>query len=95
VRSRDYKLASSVWDDIPQVCSYRKQLHPTEKPVECARRMLLASSAEGDLVYIPFAGSGSELEACESLNRRWIASDTDPLCARAAQERVNAAVRQP
>jgi len=91
VRGRDYKLASSVWDDIPQVCSYRKQLHPTEKPVECALRMLLASSAEGDLVYVPFAGSGSELEACERLNRRWVASDTDPQYVRVAQERVSAA----
>jgi DNA modification methylase len=43
VRRRDYKLATSIWDDIAQVCSYRKQLHPTEKPVDCARRMLEAS----------------------------------------------------
>jgi hypothetical protein len=48
-----------------------------------------ASSAEGDLVYVPFAGSGSELEACERLGRRWVASDTDPQCVRMAQERID------
>jgi len=91
VRRRDYKLASSVWDDISQVCSHRKQLHPTEKPVECANRMLLASSGEGDLVYVPFAGSGSEIEACSALGRRWVASETDPQYTAAAEKRATLA----
>lgn len=76
-RKRDYKLATSVWDDISQVCSYRKQLHPTEKPVENARRMLEASSEIGDLVFIPFAGSGSECESCARMGRNFVAIEAN------------------
>ena len=43
--------------------------------MENARRMLEASSKPGDLVFIPFAGSGSELEACIRMNRNFIASE--------------------
>jgi site-specific DNA-methyltransferase (adenine-specific) len=88
VRRRDFKLATSVWDDVSQVCSYRKQLHPTEKPVECARRMLEASSKPDDLVLIPFVGSGSEAEACVRMNRRFIGFDIDPEYCRIARNRV-------
>jgi site-specific DNA-methyltransferase (adenine-specific) len=78
VRHRDYKRATSVWDDIPQVCSYRKQLHPTEKPVENARRMIEASSDKGNLVFIPFLGSGSEAEACFRLHRNFVGFEASP-----------------
>ena len=37
--------------------------------------MIKASSNEGDLVYIPFAGSGSEIESCIKNNRNWIATE--------------------
>ena len=88
VQCRDYKLATSVWDDIPQVCSYRKQLHPTEKPVENARRMLEASSSPGDLVLIPFVGSGSECEACVRLGRDFIGFEISPHYCQIARDRV-------
>jgi DNA modification methylase len=88
VRRRDYKLATAIWDDIPQVCSYRKQLHPTEKPVENARRMLEASSAKGGLVLIPFVGSGSECEACVRLDRSFIGFEASPHYCQIARDRV-------
>lgn len=87
-RKRDYKLATSVWDDIPQVCSYRKQLHPTEKPVENARRILEASSKPGNLVFVPFAGSGSELEACVRMDRNFISAEKDPVHFQTASDRI-------
>lgn len=89
-RQRDYKLASSIWDDVAQVCSYREQLHPTEKPVELARRMLEASSNEGDLILIPFAGSGSEAEACIRLGRNYIGFEASQhYCAIASRRLTN------
>lgn len=87
-RKRDYKLASSIWDDIPQVCSYRKQFHPTEKPVECTRRMLEASSNPDDLVLVPFVGSGSELEACIRLERNYIGMEISEKYCEVARDRV-------
>lgn len=52
--------------------------HGTQKPVECMRRPILNNSAKGDLVYEPFAGSGSTLIAAESVGRICLAVEIDP-----------------
>lgn len=49
--------------------------HPTQKPLDLCERVIKACSNEGDLIYIPFAGSGSEIVACQNLNRKWIATE--------------------
>jgi len=48
-----------------------KTPHPTQKPEELLRRLILASSCEGDLVIDPFVGSGTTLVCAEQLKRRW------------------------
>lgn len=88
-RKRDYKLASSVWDDVPQVCSFRKQLHSTEKPTELSNRMILASSSEDDTVLVPFCGSGSEIESCIKNNRKYIGIDISEEYCNIARERID------
>ena len=35
--------------------------HPTQKPIRLLKRIIMASSKEGDMVFTPFSGSGSEL----------------------------------
>jgi DNA modification methylase len=52
--------------------------HPTTKPVELVTKMLSNSSKSGDLVYEPFAGSGSTLVACERLARACWAIEIEP-----------------
>jgi DNA modification methylase len=52
--------------------------HGTQKPVECMRRPMMNNSAKGDLVYEPFAGSGSTLIAAESIGRVCFAIEIDP-----------------
>ena len=49
--------------------------HPTQKPLELCNRVIRACSNENDLVYIPFAGSGSEIVSCIENNRNYIASE--------------------
>jgi len=49
-----------------------RALHPTQKPEEMLKRIIIASSKEGDLVLDPFMGSGTTAVVAESLNRRWI-----------------------
>jgi site-specific DNA-methyltransferase (adenine-specific)/modification methylase len=46
--------------------------HPAQKPKEILRRIILASSNEGDIVLDPFAGSGTTLIVAENLKRKWI-----------------------
>lgn len=56
----------------------RSTLHPTMKPVGLLRQLILNSSRIGDIVYEPFAGSGSTLIACEQTKRKCIAVELDP-----------------
>jgi DNA modification methylase len=76
------------------VLSYPKpsanRLHPTAKPVGLVAQCIANSSARGDLVYEPFAGSGSTLIACEQLGRRCAAIEIDPAYAQGILERWQA-----
>lgn len=45
--------------------------HPTQKPEKLMAKLILASSREGDMVFDPFAGSGSTLVAAKKLNRNF------------------------
>jgi hypothetical protein len=54
--------------------------HPTMKPPELVAVALRNSSARGELVLDPFAGSGSTLVACEALGRRARLLELDPGC---------------
>lgn len=49
--------------------------YPTEKNVEILKRILLASTNEGDTVLDFFAGSGTTIQACLDLNRHFIGCD--------------------
>lgn len=49
--------------------------YPTEKNIDMLKRIILASSNEGDWVLDCFAGSGSTLAAADELDRRWIGVD--------------------
>ena len=63
--------------DIPTTCNGmgEKTPHPTQKPEELLRKLVLASSRPGDWVLDPFSGSGTTLVAAEQLGRRWLGCD--------------------
>ncbi len=60
--------------EIPTTCNgmEEKTPHPTQKPEELIRRLMLASSNEGDMILDPFSGSGTTLAVAEQLNRKWL-----------------------
>lgn len=69
---------SNVWfDNFINAHSKEKVNHPTQKPISVCDRIIKASSNENDIVYIPFAGSGSEIVSCINNNRNWIATETN------------------
>ncbi|HSA33210.1 MAG TPA: site-specific DNA-methyltransferase [bacterium] len=47
--------------------------HPTQKPLEIIKRMVLASCPPEGLVLDPFAGTGPTVEACIKTDRHFIA----------------------
>jgi len=63
--------------EIPTTCNgmHEKTPHPTQKPEELLRRLLLASSQPGDLVIDPFLGSGTTAVVAEQLKRKWKGCD--------------------
>lgn len=71
------RTQSDVWQVKRDASS--AYLHPTQKPVELARRAILNSCGHGGLVFEPFSGSGSTLIAAEDSGRVCYAGDVDPL----------------
>ena len=48
------------------------QWHPTQKPVDLIRRLILASTNESDVILDPFMGSGTTAIACIKERRHFI-----------------------
>ena len=76
----NYKRCGNVWVDINEVSvgnliHTEKVKHPTQKPLKACNRIVTTSSNKADLVYIPFAGSGSEIVSCIDNDRNWIATE--------------------
>ncbi len=76
--------------DIPTTCNGmgEKTPHPTQKPEELVRKLVLASSHEGDLVLDPFSGSGTTAVVAQQLHRRWLACDKEPEYNQWAVQRI-------
>ena len=67
----------------------RHYIHPTQKPIEIIRELILNSTKEGDLVMDPFMGSGTTAMACKELNRNFIGFEISPEYCRISNERLN------
>ena len=78
----------NVWKDIPIINPMAKERtgYPTQKPLALLRRIIKASSDEGDVVLDPFCGCATALVAAEQLNRRWVGIDI----ARKAKDLIKA-----
>ncbi len=66
-----------------------KALHPTQKPEEILKRIILASSNEGDLVLDPFLGSGTTAFVSQKYKRDWIGIEKEKKYIDIAKERIN------
>lgn len=70
------KLPTDVWwHTIVSPTGKEKTGYPTQKPVGILKRMIAASTREGDWVLDFFAGSGSTAEAANLLGRRFVMVD--------------------
>lgn len=63
--------------EIPVTCNgmSEKTPHPTQKPEELLRSLILASTNSGDLIFDPFSGSGTSGVASRQLGRLWMGSE--------------------
>jgi len=56
----------------------KSSMHPTTKPLDLIRRLILNSTRIGDVVFDGFLGSGTTLLACEQTKRICIGVELDP-----------------
>lgn len=70
------KQMRNYWDIQRSMTKDERTSHKTQKKIELGNIIVEAHSNKGELVYIPFAGSGTEIESCIKLGRQWIATET-------------------
>lgn len=65
---------SNIWTDItiPFWSMKENTPHPTQKPEKLMARIILASSNEKDMIFDPFAGSGTTAVVAKKLNRNFV-----------------------
>ena len=81
-----------VWSiDMVGRTSSERTGYATQKPLELMKRIVLASTEEGDLAGDFFCGSGSLLEAAQMLGRRWIGCDSEEIATSMARRRLRKA----
>lgn len=87
---------SNFWDDItvPFWSMAENTAHPAQKPEKLMAKLILASSAEGDLVFDPFAGSGSACVTAKKLRRRFIGIEKNERYCVWAQQRLEMAEKE-
>ncbi len=75
---KENKQMRTVWD-IPTTKQSEKKLgkHPTQKPLELLKRIILSSTNEGDLILDPFTGSSTTGIMALDLGRKFIGIDLE------------------
>lgn len=62
--------------------------HPTQKPTEICKWLILNNSEDRDIVFDPFMGSGTTCVAAKELGRRYIGIDIEQKYVDIARERL-------
>jgi DNA modification methylase len=84
------KSISDVWP-IPIISSSSKERvgYPTQKPLALLERIIAASTPEvGAVVFDPFCGCGTTIEASERLGRSWVGIDITHYAVTVIQNRL-------
>ncbi|MBS7633292.1 site-specific DNA-methyltransferase [Candidatus Bathyarchaeota archaeon] len=93
-------FVTDVWDDIRELTSgyfagdealrdeKGKRLHEQQSPVALLLRIILSSSMPGDIVFDPFAGTGTTLVVAYQLRRNAIGIEVDPSYVDVANKRL-------
>ncbi len=78
------------WWNIPMLKGNSEEFlsFGTQKPEALLKRIILASSNEGDIVADFFCGSGTTLAVAEKLGRRWIGCDLSKFAIQVTRKRL-------
>lgn len=72
------KQMKDVWEfGLTKPSEKKEGKHPTQKPLELMKRIILSSTNENQVVLDPFCGSGTTGIACAELKRNFIGIDNE------------------
>jgi site-specific DNA-methyltransferase (adenine-specific) len=88
---------SNLWTDlsVPFWSMSENTDHPTQKPEKLLAKIILASTAPGDLVLDPFLGSGTTSVVAKKLGRRYIGIEQNQTYCCIAEKRLAMAETAP
>lgn len=87
-RLKEGMPANNLWVDIPPALGNERLGYPTQKPVKLLERIIKASSEPGQIVFDPFCGCGTTIDAAHGLNRQWIGIDLTVLALEPMERRL-------
>ena len=94
----DGRMAGDVWS-FPTLAGRRfrdeRTEHPTQKPMSITDRIVVHFSNPGDLVVVPFAGSGTEVVSAKKNGRHYWGVDIKPEFVDLARRRLGSAEAEP
>ena len=80
------RLRDNIWTIYPD--KIIGQQHPAVFPERLASDLIYSFSQEGDLVYDPFAGSGTTLRVAKDLKRDYLGSEISPEYCKIIEQRL-------
>ena len=89
-RKNTHKRVSNVWTDITEASqsSIERCKHPTVKVQKLCDRIIQTHSNEGDTIFVPFIGSGSEIISAIRNNRKVFGCEISKEFCDLAQSRI-------
>lgn len=89
------KQMRNVWEISAPLAEEKKfGKHPTQKPVELLKRIILSSTKEGDLVLDPFCGGSTTGVAAILQNRKYVGIDKEEEYLNLSRKRLEQAIRE-
>ena len=85
----EYKTKRKFYVSQLNVKDKKKYKHPTIKPLEIIKNLIINSSKEGDVVLDPFMGSGTTGVAAKELGREFIGVEINEQWFNIAHQRLN------
>lgn len=90
---RKPRAVDAFWDDVPPLRHQppkERTGYPTQKPEPLLERVVSSTSAPGDLVLDPFAGSATTAVVAARLGRPFVVIDASPVAIETSLDRLRA-----
>ncbi len=94
-KTNNGKQMRNVWEiSAPAAAEKKFGKHPTQKPIELLKRIILASTKKGDLVLDPFCGSSTTGVAALLLDRKYVGIDSEKEYLQLSEKRLEEAIKK-